>query len=212
MSTIDGSVLFSGDVTVAGTLTQLKAMPDDTIARSKLIEDALAEYVQKLQDMRVTGTGALLGTSAGTPSGAFGLTVGTHGSATPVIVGETASNNSKTNKLRFTYELRPEYVAAGTVHVRVRAKVDGTLATAQTLDLTCFKADEDGGLGSDLCTTTIKTLTTSYVDYAFIINPAGLAVGDVLDIEITGVADDTGGAANKAIYISKVSVLADIKG
>lgn len=183
------------------------------IARSALTEDALAEYVIPHNHVGVNATLALLGASAGTPSGAFGLTPGTHGSASPIIVGEAANNNSKTNTLRFLFALPPEYVSGGDIKVRAHATITGDVAVSQTIDVQAFKSDDEAGVGSDLCATAAQTLTEiTFDDYDFTITPTGLAAGDVLDIEITGVANDTGGSANKLIQIGKISVLCDIKG
>jgi len=204
--------------TFAETVTMLKApalnggLPAGTVERAHLVQDNLQEYALPLTEFCVTGTGARLGASAGTPAGAFGLTVGTHGSATPIIVGEDAYYNSKTNRMRIQRAIPPEYVAGETLQIVIRAKVGATMGTEQSIDVSCYLSDEEGGLGSDLIATAAQNLTTSYVDYTFTVTAGGLAAGDVLDIEITGVANDTGGTANEHIYIGKVSLLKDIKG
>lgn len=183
-----------------------------SVARSQLTQDDLQPYVIPLAAMQATGTGAQLGSSAGTPSGALGLTIGTHGSASPKLVGEAASGNSKTNKCRFQFPLPPEYVSGETITLRVRGKMTGDVQVAQTVDATCYKHDEAAGVGSDLCATAAQSLTTSAANYDFTITPTGLAAGDTLDIELTTVANDTGGTANKLAEIYRVALLLDIKG
>ena len=46
----------------------------------------------------------------------------------------------------------------------------------------------------------------------FTITPTGLASGDVLDCEVTVVANDTGGAVNENVTIGEIAVLLDVKG
>jgi hypothetical protein len=164
-----------------------------------------------IDNLRVTGTGALLGTAAGTPAGAFGLTYGTSGSASPKLVGEAANGDSKTDKARFLFTLPTEYAAGGTVTLRVKCRMTGNVATAQTIDATCFKGDGEAGVGSDICATAAQTITDAFADYNFTITPTGLAAGDLLDIELTGVANDTGGTSNKLLEIGNVQVLLTVK-
>lgn len=183
-----------------------------SVGRSQLTEDALQAYSIPLQDAMVTATGARLGNTAGTPAGAFALTPGTHGTASPMITGETANNNSKTDKFRLLVPLPVEYVAAGDVKVRIRAKVGAAMAVAQTIAVTCYESDKGGGVSADLCATAAQNLSTSFANLDFTITATALLPGDLLDIEVTGVANDTGGTANEKIYIGAVQLLCDVKG
>lgn len=182
------------------------------VERSQLKQQDAQVYGLELADWLVTGTGAKLGAAAGTPTDAFGLTVGTFGSASPKIVGESASGNSKTNYARTTFTLPPEYVDGQTVTFRVRARITASANTSQTVDFSCYEADGEAGIGSDLCTTSAQTLTTSFADYDFTVTPSSLAAGDLLDMQITGEADDTGGSAGAVIEIGKTQILLDIRG
>jgi hypothetical protein len=183
------------------------------VGRSGIVQDDLKKYGIPLNLMGVTGTGALLGATAGTPSGAFGLTMGTHGTNSPVLVGEAASGNTKTNKARFTFALPAEYVDGESVTVRVRCKeAVGAATVSTTMDVECYKSDNEGGIGSDLCATAAQDVTTSYANDDFVITPTGLVAGDVLDIELTGVTTDTGGTVGTILTIGSVEVLCDVKG
>lgn len=200
----------SGDETV--TLILKSAESPTSVARSSLGQDDLASYVIPLSRFQAPGTGAQLGSSAGTPSGALGLTIGTHGSASPILVGEAASGNSKTNSGRVQFALPAEYVSGETITLRVRCAATGTLATARTIDALVYKSDNGGGVGSDLCATSAQTITASFANYDFTITPTGLAAGDTLDVLVTAVANDTGGTNNRLIQIGGVQMLLDIKG
>jgi hypothetical protein len=220
----DGKIDDSGTVLVGEALTtgsadlepieglETAAAILGAVARTGLAQDDLAVYSIPLTEMRVTGTGALLGDSAGTPSGAFGLTVGTFGSASPILVGEAASAASVTNKCRCLTPLPVEYVAGQTVTLRVHARITGDVEVAQTIDVVVHKSDKEAGVSADLCATAAQTLTDAFADYDFTITPSGLAPGDMLDVELTGVANDTGGTANKLIEIGAVQRLCDVKG
>ena len=186
------------------------------VARSNLTQDDLAVYGLDLETWRVTGTGALLGASAGTPSGAFGLTYGTHGTNAPQIVSQAASGASITNKMRRTFTLPPEYVAGQTVTLRVKAKETvGASTVGATIDAKVFEVAAEAGLGgspTDLCATAAIAVTTTVGNKDFTITPTNLVPGDPLDIELTGVVNDTGGSVGTIMAIYDVSLLLDIKG
>ncbi|MBS0207228.1 MAG: hypothetical protein JSS49_30495 [Planctomycetes bacterium] len=181
--------------------------------RTALVIDLAKSYVVMLDRMRVTGTGAALGTAAGTPAGALGLTVGTFATNSPKLIGEAASNNSKTDKCRFLFPLPVEYVAAGAVTVRIRCKETvGAATVATSIDCECYKSDKEAGIGTDLCTTAAQDVTTEFGNKDFVITPAGLAPGDLLDIQLTAVTNDTGGAVGTIINITNVELLLDVQG
>jgi hypothetical protein len=217
----NGKVAASGTVLVGITLTAAGADGDHievlmspattiaTFARSTLTQDALQRYEIAPYDVRESDLTHL---AASASAGKFGITAGTHGSASPVLVGEAASGNVKTDKCRFLFCLPPEYQAGETITLRLRAKVGTLLTVSATLDVECFKSDREAGIGSDICATAVQTLSATYANYDFTITPTGLAAGDLLDIEITGVANDTGGAVNDKIYIGGIGMLLDIQG
>ena len=159
-----------------------------------------------IQDIKLP---SLLEQAAAAATGVFGLVAGTHGSASATLVGEAASGASITSVGRILYKLPKWYKKGSAITVRVRAKVATGLAnTSDSLDLQAYKIDKDAGVGSDLCETAAKTtLTTSYANYDYVITPDGLSAGDVLDLEITSVEDDTGGTTGSVITVSAVDVL-----
>lgn len=184
-----------------------------SLARSGLVQDDLKIYGIPLESLRTTITGQPLGATAGTPAGAFGITYGTHGSAAPLVVGEAASGNTKTDKARFSYPLPPEYVSGESVILRVRCKEAIGAATVSTsIDCECYETDKDGGVGSDICATAAQDVTTSYGNKDFTITPTDLVAGDMLDIELTGVTTDTGGTVGTILTMSSIELLLDIKG
>ena len=185
-----------------------------SVARSLLVQEDLAEYVIPLEEFRTSGTLALLGASAGTPAGAFGLTPGTHGTASPIVKGEAASGNTKTDSMRKNITLPPEYVAGQTVQlVAICAETVGAATVSTTIDCEAFKHDEDGTLTADLCATAaIDVDGATAAAKTFTITATALAPGDVLDVEFTGVTTDTGGTVGTILEIYEVKLLLDIKG
>lgn len=184
-----------------------------SLARSGLVQDDLKPYGIELETWRVIATGALLGAAAGTPAGAFGLTYGTHGTASPKIVAEAASGASVTNKMRRSFILPPEYVSGESVTVRVRAiEAVGAATVATTVDVECYEADGASGISADLCATAAQDVTAVVGNKDFVITPTDLVAGDTLDIEITGVSNDTGGTVGTVLTIYETKLLLDIKG
>lgn len=201
----------NGETTVSVAFN--KGVPLATVARSGITQENLKSYELSAFDARTTGTGQPLGASAGTPSGAFGLTAGTHGTAPPVIVGEAASGNSKTDACRYLFTLPPEYVAGETATLRVRAiETVGAATVETTIDAQVYSNDDDGTVTGDLVTTAAIDVTDTVGDKDFTINPATLVPGMQLDIELTGVTNDTGGSVGTVLALYRVELLLDIKG
>jgi hypothetical protein len=186
------------------------ASTSGTVARTQLTEETSAPYGVKLDGLKTAGTFVALGT-AGTPSGAMGFTPGTFGSATPLVVGESASGASKTDYSRFEFVLPNEYVAGGALSIQLTAEVTALPHVGATLAAAAYLAS-DGGVGSNLVTTSAQTLTASFANYNFTVTPTGLAGGDVLDIQLTGVCNDTGGTTGAVIEISAVTMLLSVQG
>ncbi len=182
-----------------------------SVARSSLATDT-QPYTIPLTSMLTHATMVALGSAAGTPAGDFGLTPGTFGTNTPLIVGESASGNSKSDAARVLFRLPAEYVSGGTITLRIHCRITGNVQVAQTIDASCYVADGAGSLGSDIVTTNAQTVTASMADYDFTITPTSRVAGDVLDIQITGAANDTGGTAGKLIQVGDVRVLLQVKG
>ena len=158
-----------------------------------------------LQDFKLPAT--LLQLAASPGSSILGLTSGTHGSASPILTGNGANNNSKSDSARILFTVPPQYATGSTVTVRVRCKVSAAAATAQTIDVLAFRSDLAAGVSSDLCTTAAQTITTSYANYDFTLTPSAMAAGDVIDLLVTLLANDTSGTGTITGTISNVEVI-----
>jgi len=124
-----------------------------------------------------------------------------------VVKGNASNNNAKTDFAALQFVLPRDYKAGGTITVRMRVKKDTTLATVSDTCDVIAKLVGDGALGSDICATAAQQVTTSYANYDFTITPTGLVPGDVLDLRISLNSDDTGGAVNKAVFMSALWII-----
>lgn len=170
--------------------------------RLQLVEGVVQRI--NLQDFKLPAT--LLQLAATPGSSILGLTSGTHGSASPLLSGNGANSNSKSDSARTCIALHPLYLAATTVTLRVRCKISGAAATAQTIDALVYASDLAAGISADLCATAAQTITTSYANYDFTITATSLLPGTPLDILITALANDTGGSGTLTITISNVEL------
>jgi hypothetical protein len=182
-----------------------------TVARTQLTAET-GVYSVPVSDLKTHATLVGLGSAAGTPSGDMGLTPGTFGTNTPLVKGESASGASKSDACRFLYKLPNEYVAGGAVSIKIHALVSALPQVGATIVPAAYRCDGAGSLGSNLVTTGAATLTAAMADYSFTVTPTSLNPGDVLDIQITGVANDTGGTTGSVINIGLVTMLLDVQG
>jgi len=206
VQTIDGDCRIKGSLTLGGSLSP-------AIARSGLAQDDNAEYVVPWASLRVFDALATnLPATSGTDD--LGLYGGTFGSASPKVSTGDVKASSVTRYARFQFALPPEYVAGQSVTVRLHAGMTTTAAdTSATVDVECYKSDDEAGIGSDLCTTTAADINdTTDADFDFVITPTGLTAGDVLDIRLTVAVVDSATGTAVIADIGKISVLLDIKG
>lgn len=121
------------------------------------------------------------------------------------LVGSTTSANQKSETAAILAQLLPNYDPEEAITVVVRAKVSAAQAEAQTVDVS-LKVVADGAAGSELITTDAQTLTTSFADYTFAVDETGLAASDILQLVVTGVADDTGGISAGHVEIASIEI------
>jgi len=190
--------------------------PPSSINRADLVQDDAKEYnIDILSECRKADSSALPTSPDGTNLGIIG---GTFGTNSPILEGTDsdgsgAATQSELTRLFFT--LPAEYQAGQTITVRIHSRVDVVRHTAATVDVICYLADKEAGIGSDLCTTgAISNNSASWADQDFTIDPTGLVAGDILDIEVIGATDDTNAGTGSAghVEIGAIQVLLDVKG
>lgn len=181
--------------------------------RSSLLQEDNARHKVPLTDLRVFDAmqTVLPGTAA---SDDLALIGGTFGSASPSIRTSDAKATTVTQRARFLFSLPHSYVAGETVTLRLRAGMNTTVSDGTaTVDVECYRSDDESGIGSDICqtnATTINSLTDANKD--FTINPATLAPGDTLDVRLTIAITDTATATAVIGQIGGIEFLLDSKG
>ena len=93
----------------------------------------------------------------------------------------------------------------------ITTNTDGTA----TVDLVCYKDDEDGGISADLCETaaqSIKGTVGEKVERTFVITATGVSPGDVLDFRLTVAITDAATGTAVLGEISRIELQFDIKG
>lgn len=205
---------FPGDV----SCTNLRVSGTITPAMAKSSVLALAElqpFPIPLTDFRVwDDMAALLPTAGATDD--LGMVEGTYATATPSLRTEDLKSAGATNNYaRVLVQLPWEYVAAQSITLRFKAGMITTASdTTATLDCQAFKLqdDPDDAIGSDLVSTaatTINSLVFANID--FVVTPAGLSPGDILDIRITTAVNDGGGGTAVIAGITSAKLLCDVR-
>jgi hypothetical protein len=200
----------------AGSIVNESISASANIARSKLAQDAAAEYVVPWSAFRVhDAIQTLLPSPAANDDLGFPATQ-TMGTVTPYL--ETADKKAAgatTIYARFQFALPPEYDSEETITLRLRGGMKTTVAdTTATIDAEVYKSDEDGGVsGGDICDTAAQSINNlTAADKDFTITATGLAAGDVLDIRVMIAINDAATGTAVIGRLNKASLLLDIRG
>ena len=202
----------TGNLTVQGNLRVAGTMPE--IARSGMEQNAVQKYSLDLTQARVHDNlvSALPSTSANDDLTVAGNTFGTN---TPTLeTSDLKSAGATTRYARFIFVLPPEYDAGQTVQITTHAGLkDNAADTTATVDIECYLSDNEGSLGSDLCTTAAQDInSTTLATDTFTITSGALVVGSVLDIRVALAINDGAGASPVTGQIGNIAVLLDIRG
>ena len=210
----DGMTVPSGEtLAVAGTLTATGTVniPDGSIARSELVEDALAVYPIEFGNV-LGADGADLAITE--TAGDFYRSIGTN---QLLILGEvsngTVGADTEVSVGFFRFTMPAEYVAGG--DIKIRAGVDvvgsGALGTC-TIDFEAYlQSGTDGSVGSDLVTTAATAISATAGNKDFVVTPTGIVPGDIFVVKMTTSVDNTNSTAIQA-QISQLAMLLDVKG
>lgn len=204
---IPNDVVIQGSLNVTGTMSE--------IARSRLVQDALAVYEIDLTSLRIHDAPQtnLPGTSSGNDLGLYGTTFGSD--VMYLATADLKNAGATSNYARGRFTLPPEYETGHTVKVRLRAGMKTTVASASaTVDVEAFISDKFGAVsGGDLVTTaatTCNSLTPG--DKDFDLTATSLAPGVTIDFRITSAVNDSGTGTAVIGAIGAVQFLLDIRG
>lgn len=143
--------------------------------------------------------------TASAAAGKFGITSGNWTTGGLKLVGEAASNNSKTSTVKYRVALPQNYVAGSEITLHVNANVTATPTVSGVIDASAFESNTTGGVvGTDIQGTAVQSLTTSMTDFKFVIDGSGLNPGDELEVYVQTVVNDTGGATGAIAQIGNI--------
>lgn len=199
------SLELASNLTVSGTVD----LPAGSLARADLATET-AHFPIDLQRGISTITGLPLDTTGG--AALLKIVAGAYGTGTLELRGNDANNNTITSTGSFVFVLPENYVSGAAITLRVYANSSGSgTITVRTIDAEAYLLAVAGTAGSDLCATTIQTLTGSNAAYDFTITPTGLVAGDKLRINLQGVLTITDATATRLV-ITDVRILTSVKG
>ena len=183
------------------------------IATTKLAQRVLAESVIPLTQARVWD--AVQTNLPATPaSDDLVIVTGTWGTnPVRITAGDVKALGSTTRRLYLAIPIPSNYEDGQTIQLRIRAKMETTVAdNSCTIDAEAY-VGSDGALGSDLVTTTAASMNSlSAANYDFTINATGVDPGDLVEVRLSIASNDaaTATAVTPAIY--SVSLLCDTRG
>ena len=182
------------------------------IATTKIAQRVLAESVIPLTNLRVWDAVASILPSAAAADD-LGLVTGTWGTNPVRVTAGDVKTTGSTRRLYFAVPIPANYEDGQTIQVRIRAKMETTVAdTSCTIDLEAY-VGTSGTLGSDLVTTAAQSMNSlTAASYDFTINPTGVDPGDLIECRLSIAYNDaaTATAVTPAVY--KIALLCDTRG
>lgn len=209
MSTIPGVILTLPDQ----TLTNNDIAGNANIATSKMAQRVLAESVVPVHSFRVWDAVASNPVSAAANDD-LGLVTGTW-ATNPVRLtgGDMKALGATTRRIYFSVPIPANYDDGETIQIRIRAKMETSVADVScTVDLEAY-VGSSGAVGSDLVTTAAQSMNSlTAANFDFTINGASVEPGDLLECRLSIACNDaaTATAVTPAVY--KVSLLCDTRG
>jgi hypothetical protein len=140
---------------------------------------------------------------------------GTLGTNAPSLQTEDLRDVGATTRYaHFLVPLPSEYVAGETVQLRFPAgMITNAADTTATLDVECYKSDEDNTVSADLCETAAQSMnSTTFADLDFTITATNLSPGDMLDVRIAVAVNDAATGDTVIGCVAAMKRLCDTQG
>jgi len=208
----DGLRADAGSTMTSVTMTSLAVSAG--IDRSNLTQDDLAKYAIPFECFRVHDAPSSLLPAAGAADdlGIYGTTFGTD--SIYLATQDLKAAGATSEYARVSVPLPVEYVSGETITIRCYSGMITTISdTTATIDIECYKSDDEGGTGSDLCTTAAQSINSlTFANKDFVITPTGMAAGDVLDIRVKIAVNDAATGTAVIGACGRFSLLCDVKG
>ena len=195
------------------TLTNQNLAANANIETSKMAQRVLAESVVPVHSFRVWDAVASNPVSAAANDD-LGLVTGTWGT-NPVRLtgGDMKALGATTRRIYFSVPIPANYEDGETIQIRVRAKMETTLADVScTVDLEAY-VGSSGAVGSDLVTTSAQSMNSlTAANYDFTLSGAGVNPGDLIECRLSIACNDAASATAVTPAVYKVSLLCDTRG
>jgi hypothetical protein len=199
----------SGDLTAGSEVILTAPAADQYLYLVGVTGDADATYTAGILKIEFWGKDA---------TDDLNIVRGTFGTnAISLQTGDLRYRGATTRYARYSVPLPPTYVAGQTVKIRAKGGMITTVADGSaTLDVSVYLNDEDNTVStSDLCTTaaaSINTLIATPTETDFVVTPATLTPGAVLDVRVALTVTDTATDADVIGCLSKLALLCDTQG
>lgn len=209
MSTIQNVIITLPDQSI----TNNDIAGNANISPGKMGQRVLAESVVPVHSFRVWD--AVQTNPPGTASADdLGLVTGTYGT-NPVRLtgGDMKTLGATTRRIYFSVPIPANYDDGETIQIRVRAKMETTVADVScTVDLEAY-VGSSGAVGSDRVTTSAQSINSlTAANYDFMIDAATVDPGDLLECRLSIACNDAASATAVTPAIYKVSLLCDTRG
>lgn len=209
MATIPNVILTLPD----GNINNIDIAGSANIDPAKMAQRVLAESVVPVHSFRVWDA-----VTSNPPSAAsaddLGLVTGTWGT-NPVrlTAGDLKAQGATTRRIYFSVQVPANYDDGETIQVRIRAKMETTLADVScTVDLEAY-VGASGAVGSDLVTTSAQSMNSlTAANYDFTLSGSGINPGDLIECRLSIACNDAASATAVTPAVYKVSLLCDTRG
>lgn len=144
----------------------------------------------------------------------LGFTAGTWGSSGNTIRTSDMKNlGSVTRYSRHLIALPPEYIAGESVVLRVNCGMVTTVAsTAATIDAEVYETS-GATISADLCATAAQSMNSlTAANRSFTITATNLAPGDILDIRLAVLVNDSATATAVIAAINSIDLVLSVRG
>ena len=211
---ISGTLTADGVTSTTGSLTNAMCSTSMELARTKLAQDTLQPFTIPLTQFRTWNALAtnLPGTAAADD---LGLDNATFGTGSPhLTAGDLKAAGATSRYARVHIPIPVEYDDGQTCNLRVHALMQTTVADAScTVDVECYRSDEEAGISADLCTTAATSMNSlTGADYDFTLTPTTFVSGDTLDLRIHIACNDAATGTVVEAVIGAVQLICDVRG
>jgi hypothetical protein len=209
MATIPNVILTLPD----GNINNIDIAGSANIDPAKMAQRVLAESVVPVHSFRVWDAVTTNPPSAASADD-LGLVTGTWGTnPARLTAGDLKAQGATTRRVYFSVPVPANYDDGETIQVRIRAKMETTLADVScTVDLEAY-VGASGAVGSDLVTTSAQSINSlTAANYDFTLSGSGINPGDLIECRLSIACNDAASATAVTPAVYKVSLLCDTRG